>query len=146
MKSGSFFCHKVRYSIYFPVAELKDYLFQFLRHLLNVLKKSLVAAVYWFSAAKAWHDKSRISFYDNFISITICKLCLRTHNSAWLFEADPIFFANAGTNSPLSSRITPPIPAIPGFLWNAPSMFNLCHPGGGGSHFMCKKDASCSWA
>lgn len=62
---------------------------------------------------------------------------VRAQTSAMLFVAYPIFFANAHISSPLWLRITPLIPVGPGLCLDAPSMFNLNHPCGGGSHCRC---------
>lgn len=137
MKSGSLFRHVVRGSIHLPVTKLIIARSSFL--IIRCTSNSRVRWLLWVSPLFRRHEirnKESVSIIIFRISswITSCSPCLRAHSSALLFEAIPIFFAKAITKANLSSRIIPPIPAIPGLFCEAPSMFNLYQIGGGGTH------------
>ena len=55
----------------------------------------------------------------------------KAQNSAATLVVFPIFLIKPFTHFPLWSRISPPPPAHPGFPCDAPSEFNLYHPGSG---------------
>ena len=55
----------------------------------------------------------------------------KAQNSATTLVVFPIFLIKPFTHFPLWSRISPPPPAHPGFPCDAPSEFNLYHPGSG---------------